>query len=614
MLRGRDIICISSIDWDAHWQIHHQIASSLVTAGNRVLFIENTGVRAPGVRDLSRIRQRAMNWWRSTKGFREVSPNLFVYSPLFLPFPYSAAARWFNRSVMFRGLQRWMAAVDFHRPIVWTFLPTPLARDLIRALDSSLVIYYCADDFAATSPAARRVSDSEHELFRQADLVFVTSERLREKAAAYSSHVHAFPAGVDFAKFEAERHADNGLPADLARLPRPIAGYVGALHLWLDQALMVEVSEQLPDVTFVFVGPLQVDMSRLEARPNVKLLGPRPHDEIPRYVKGFDVALVPYSRSDFTDSVYPVKLNEYLAMGVPVVATDLPEIHRFNQRHGDVLAVARDASEFVSRVKRALSESGPEHSATRVAVARANSWTRRLDDMSALIEAALERRSAGERGWEHRLRRLYTRARRPAVQAIAVAAVVFFALFYTPLVWWAAAPLRLASPPHPADAIVVFAGGVGESGEAGGGYQERVKRAVDLYNARQAPRMVFSSGYVFAFREAEVMKGLATSSGVPAGAIILEERATNTIENVRYVADILRREHWTSVLLVSSPYHMRRATLTWKKNAADITVIPTPPEQTQFYLHDGPGASLDQMRGILHEYTALVYYWYRGWL
>src|SRR5918994_3619261 len=217
MLRDRDIICISSIDWDAHWQIHHQIASSLVAAGNRVLFIENTGVRRPGMRDLSRMRQRVINWWRSTKGFREASPKLFVYSPLFLPFPYSSIARWFNRVVLFRGVKRWMAAVDFRRPIVWTFLPTPLAQDLMRELDSSLVIYYCADDFAATSPGARRVSQSEERLFRSADLVFVTSERLRQKAAQFSANVHAFPAGVDFAKFEAARHSSDGLPADLDR-------------------------------------------------------------------------------------------------------------------------------------------------------------------------------------------------------------------------------------------------------------------------------------------------------------------------------------------------------------------------------------------------------------
>src|SRR6266540_1821320 len=126
MVRERDIILVSSIDWDTHWQIHHQIASSLVSAGNRVLFVENTGVRAPGFRDLSRMRQRAVNWWHGTKGFREVSPRLFVYSPLFVPFPYSAAARWFNRIVLFRPLKRWIAATGFYRPIMWTFLPTPL--------------------------------------------------------------------------------------------------------------------------------------------------------------------------------------------------------------------------------------------------------------------------------------------------------------------------------------------------------------------------------------------------------------------------------------------------------------------------------------------------------
>src|SRR5262245_40564886 len=182
MLRGRDLVCISSIDWDTHWQIHQQIASSLVAAGHRVLFIENTGVRSPSVSDLSRIRQRVRNWWRSTKGFREVRPGLFVYSPMFVPFPYSAMARWVNRTVLFRGLRRWMAATEFHRPIVWTFLPTPLAQDLIREMEPSLTVYYCADDFASTSAAARRVTSSEALLFRRADLVFVTSERLFEKA------------------------------------------------------------------------------------------------------------------------------------------------------------------------------------------------------------------------------------------------------------------------------------------------------------------------------------------------------------------------------------------------------------------------------------------------
>jgi uncharacterized SAM-binding protein YcdF (DUF218 family)/glycosyltransferase involved in cell wall biosynthesis len=611
MLRGRDIICISSIDWDAHWQIHHQIATSLLAAGNRVLFVENTGVRAPGVRDISRLQQRVSNWWRSTKGFREVRPGLFVYSPVFLPFPYSSAARWFNRTVMFRAVVRWMEAATFRNPVVWTFLPTPTAQDLIAAVNPAAVIYYCADDFAATSPAARRVSHSEETIFRLADLVFVTSERLREKAARCSANVHTFPAGVDYRKFEAVRQSGNGLPSDLATLPRPVAGYVGALHLWLDQDLLASVAERLPDVTFALVGPQQVDVERLARQPNVRLLGARSHDEVPGYVKGFDVALVPYRRSDFTDSVYPVKLNEYLAMGVPVVATDLPEIRRFNERHGGVLSIARDVDEFVSGVRTAVAARDVAGETRRIAVAQENSWTERLEHMSALIEAAIERRENGSRGWERRLRGLYTRARRRGVQLAGAVLVAYLLLFHTPLVWWLAEPLRVEEVPRRADVIAVFAGGVGESGQAGGGYQERVKQAVDLYHAGHADRMIFSSGYVFAFREAEVMRALAVASGVPESAIVLEERAANTYEMTQFVNAIMTREGWTSALLISSPYHMRRAILTWRTTDPATVVIPTPVPQSQFYAHDR-GASFAQLRGILQEYAALGGYWLRG--
>ena len=120
-----DVLCISSIDWDFIWQGHQEIMSTLAADGHRVLFVENTGVRAPKMRDLPRVRQRIRNWWRGTKGFREERPNVFVYSPLLLPLPYSRVARWLNRFLLLRALRRWMRATGFYRPIVWTFLPTP---------------------------------------------------------------------------------------------------------------------------------------------------------------------------------------------------------------------------------------------------------------------------------------------------------------------------------------------------------------------------------------------------------------------------------------------------------------------------------------------------------
>ena len=115
MPRPADIICISSIDWDFIWQGHQEIMSTLASQGHRVLFIENTGVRAPKVRDLPRLRHRLRNWWRGTKGFREERPNLVVYSPIVLPLPYSHVARWINRWLLLRSLRRWMRVTEFHR-------------------------------------------------------------------------------------------------------------------------------------------------------------------------------------------------------------------------------------------------------------------------------------------------------------------------------------------------------------------------------------------------------------------------------------------------------------------------------------------------------------------
>ena len=109
------------------------------------------------------------------------------------------------------------------------------------------------------------------------------------------------------------------------------------------------------------------------------------------------------------------------------------------------------------------------------------------------------------------------------------------------------------------------------------------------------------------------MRALAIDQGVPADRIVLELQATNTFENVSYVTAILRERQWRSLLLVSSPYHMRRATLTWQKVAPEMTVVAVPPPRSQFYDHTR-GASLEQVRGILQEYTAIVVYWWRGWI
>ena len=613
MISDQNIVCISSIDWDFIWQGHQEVMAALAAQGNRVLFVENTGVRSFRVGDLPRVRSRIRNWWRGTKGFRAERPNLFVFSPVVLPFPYSRVAQWINRTLLLRTLRRWMRATDFHTTIVWTFLPTPLARDLIRELDPRLTVYYCIDDLASSSSSARRITTTENAVFQEADLVFVTSERLRERAARFNDHVHLFPFGVNYEAFERVRLNADEVPDEIRALPRPVIGYVGGLHQFLDQDLVCAVADAMPEASVALIGPPQVEISALRKRHNVHIFGARTHTELPKYIKGFDVALVPYVLNEYTAHVYPTKLNEYLAMGVPVVSTDLPEVSHFNARHGDIAATPGTPAAFLSAVRQAVRGSSPEEIARRVQVARNNSWPSRIAEMSALIEQALAARGRAAVGWEAALRRLYRTARLRTLQAAAAVLFVYAILFYTPALWVVAEPLHMAAPPQPADAIVVFGGGVGESGTAGGGYQERVKEAVDLYRGGFARTIVFSSGFVYAFKDADVMKALAVSQGVPASDIILETRGGSTRESVLFSQEIIGRHGWRRILLVSSRYHMRRATLTWRKVAPDLIVISTPATLSRYYNHR-VGASLEQIRGIAHEYGALAYYWAKGWI
>ena len=207
-------------------------------------------------------------------------------------------------------------------------------------------------------------------------------------------------------------------------------------------------------------------------------------------------------------------------MGIPVVATDLPEIRRFNADHGDVVSVAGDADAFVGGdPARAAGDSAPGRRWTRrIAVAQQNSWQSRIAAMCGLIDEAIERRARVDAGDGTRRCGAPTGATRTPRREIVLGVAAVLPADVPDQRRLVGAPRRStqSAPPQPADAIVVFAGGVGESGKAGGGAQERLKQAVDLYKAGYAPFLILSSGYVYSFHEAEVMRALAIDQGVPA--------------------------------------------------------------------------------------------------
>ncbi len=614
MLKNQSIVCISSIDWDFLWQQHQETMSAFAKNNNRVLFIENTGVRAFTVTDLPRIKKRIINWLRSTKGFRKEAENLYIYSPLLLPFPYLRIARWINKYLLSASLKRWMKVMEFSEPIIWTFLPTPIVLNVAEAITNKIFIYYCTDNFSATSKAARKVVRYEKKVLQRADVVFAMARNMASYCSQFNKNVTCIPMGVNAERFISCDIATVTRPAEIAEVHGRIIGYIGGVRSSIDQELVKFLASQLPDFTFVFVGPIQAEITKLKKYKNIIFTGQKPPAELPKYIKYFDACIIPYKKDDYTDNISPAKLNEYLIMGKPVISTNLKEVENFNQENANVLYIADNYQNFVSFLIEAIEKDNEILRNRRIEVARNNSWDKKIEQMSEIIETAIKKKEENiAANWQKRLLSIYKVIQRRTIKVLFAAIMVYVLIFYTPLIWFLAEPLKISQPPQKADVVVVFGGGVGESGSPGKSTIERARYAAELYKNRYANRVIFSSGYIYKYNDAENMKLLALSVGVPEKDIILEQKANSAYENAKFTKEILDDYNWSSILLVSSPYNMCRASLVFKKLDKNLKIIYTPVINSYFYRRDRK-VKWEQIRAIGHEYLGIIYYWWKGYI
>ena len=393
MLTGHDIVLISSIDWEFNWQGHQEIATRLVAAGNRVLYIENMGVRTPRLHDARRVVQRFFHWAGSLPdgGVRQVSPGLYVCSPLILPPFGSATRRHVNRRVLFPLLLRAVERLHFEPDVIWTFLPTDTATDLVKLFKKtqSVVVYYCIADFAELSPHHNAILSSERMTIELSDVVFAQCPELAERCSVDGRRAHVFPFGVNMSRFASRCSANTFM----SELPRPVIGYVGGIHKYVDTQMLATMARARPEWSWVLVGPSQTSVRELKRIPNIYLAGPKVHRELPRYIRDFDVGIVPYKSNGYTATVVPTKINEYLAVGKPVVSTDLPEVIAFNNHHDIIITSPNHASQFIASIEKALSASTENEVINRrQTVAALHDWDRCFDQMAQLIERALHQK------------------------------------------------------------------------------------------------------------------------------------------------------------------------------------------------------------------------------
>jgi glycosyltransferase involved in cell wall biosynthesis len=396
------IVCLSSQDWgDRMWTNKQHIMSRLAKK-HRVVHVDFgiTNVFSFAARALRHDPSQLFSprrLWSDGILERKGAGNLYVGSSWGPPglelLPQDNAIRGhFTYDEKVRIVLAWLKREGISDPIVWVYHPG-FGEAALR-LPRKLLVYDCVDEYTAFPAYANCkewLAAREQKLCENADLVFCTAPALYERKRVFN------PAGTHYVHnvgdadhFKKALDPRTVVPADIAALPKPVIGFVGAVSNYkLNIDWLLNLARARPHYQLCLIGPIGVadpgtNVSALKALPNVHVLGTRDYDVLPEYMKGFDVAVIPYRLNGYTESVFPIKFFEYLATGKPVVVSRLPALDGFLES----VRVAEDEASFVAQCDRAL-ESGSAGSAERIALAEANSWSKRVSDLMGLIEEKL---------------------------------------------------------------------------------------------------------------------------------------------------------------------------------------------------------------------------------
>jgi len=245
-------------------------------------------------------------------------------------------------------------------------------------------VYHCVDEFSAFSDApAREIRELERRLLLKADVVICSSEKLRADKARVNPNAYLVQHGVDLAHFAKAYDPATTIPDDLRGAPGPIIGFWGLIADWVDLQLIRHVADAFSGGTMVLLGNSTANLEALHGARNIRILGRKPYADLPRYARAFDVALMPFKVNELTLAANPLKVREYLAAGLPVVSTAIPEVERLG-----VCRVGKDTDGVVREIAAAIA-AGPGPSEVRSALMLGEGWEARVAEMQEIVAAAL---------------------------------------------------------------------------------------------------------------------------------------------------------------------------------------------------------------------------------
>ena len=360
-ISSEDLVCFSHLRWDFVYQRPQHLLSRAART-RRVFYVEEPVLDGRTAFMLSR---------REPCGVTVATPHLTPDE---------------GRFTLRVLLDFFMSAHAIDRYISWYY--TPLAWQFTSHLQPAAVVYDCMDELSAFEGAPDGLKEAERALLARADLVLTGGHSLYEAKRGLHPNVHEFPSSVDVEHFAAARKRGVD-PDDQAVIPAPRIGFFGVLDERLDRELLDAIAERCPGWHFVLIGPVvKIDPALLPHRPNIHYLGPKRYQDLPSYIAGWDVAMLPFARNAATRYISPTKTPEYLAAGKPVVSTSIADVVRpYGQER--LVWIADHPDHFVASVRDALCARPSEWLPRADAFLASNSWDKSWTRISERVRAAV---------------------------------------------------------------------------------------------------------------------------------------------------------------------------------------------------------------------------------
>jgi len=386
-LRGESIICFGGEDWWYHHPHSKNHILKRLALHNRVLFVNSITMGLPSVSNpdfFLKIRRKFRSYLR---WLRRAPEGLWVMTPISLPIYGSRPGRFVNRVLLILQMRLVMLLLSLRHPIIWVAIPT--AADIVDSLKPRLLVYQVSDKYDSNEDSALSktvIREMDARLKRDSAVVMYSGRRLFEEADI--PHRYFLEQAVDFERFA---QLPSQTPADIAAVPRPVLGYIGAVDWYtMDVSLIEQVARARPDWHWVFIG-MKSNAVQLEL-PNVHFFGSRPYAELPAYYRRIDVCVMPWSQQNvFTSYGSAIKVREYLATGKPVVISPL-----YEYLHTPGVRIYRSVEEFIALVSEALACDSPQDRQLRQDAVRDCTWDVRSREVATLFRNLLDSRKVGQ--------------------------------------------------------------------------------------------------------------------------------------------------------------------------------------------------------------------------